>query len=184
MLEAGPTESFVRLEEVSAGETPGVPFLFLDSSGTGPNWAPNIITADNAIPGSTRSARMSWRTEQSGRGEFKNMGLGQSPNLIQLGTYASGNPFKFRDLTYTAPPHGGSWYAGPHRLEVPTPVDAQFQEWRCARTGTYGTQTPPVWKGLNRSRATSQSLASYALDHTVAATTAFAARATAGTATR
>jgi hypothetical protein len=173
MLEAGPTESFVRLEEVSAGETPGVPFLFLDSSGTGPNWAPNIITADNAIPWLNSVSSYVLANGTKWTGEFKNMGLGQSPHLIQLGTYASGNPFKFRDLTYTAPPHGGSWYAGPHRLEVPTPVDAQFQEWRCAQTGTYGTQTPPVWKGVNPIQATSQSLASYALDHTVAATTAY-----------
>ena len=70
-----------------------------------------------------------------------------------------------RDPKYTAPPSMYPWYAGAHALEVRSPADGQFSEWRCVQSGTYGTSTPPVWLGLDPFNITPNGLAAYVLNH-------------------
>jgi len=70
-----------------------------------------------------------------------------------------------RDTRYTAPPRIFSWYSGAHVLDVRSPVDGQFTEWRCVGSGGYGTASPPAWYGLNPLSVTQNGLASYLMNH-------------------
>jgi len=70
-----------------------------------------------------------------------------------------------RDTHFIAPPRSLSWYSGAHVLEVRSPADGQFTDWRCATSGTYGTPAPPAWVGLNSLSLTPHGLAAYVLDH-------------------
>jgi hypothetical protein len=81
---------------------------------------------------------------------------GQVPHLAATGAKP---PLRFINTTYPAPPHGGNWLAGPHRLIPPLPADGQYTEWRCSKSGTYGTLILLQWVGLNAIQATPQSLA-------------------------
>jgi hypothetical protein len=171
--EAAPVGACLRLEDVSASQTPNVPFLVLDSTGTASGWPPNIAVADNVSPGGSISPVYVQSNGTKWTGQFKNMGLGQTPHLLGLETYAIGQPFKFVDTTYPAPPHAGTWYPGAHYLQAPTWVDGQYGEWRCIAKGTYGTPAPPKWAGLNPLQSMPSALAVTAFDHTVVATTAF-----------
>ncbi len=73
-----------------------------------------------------------------------------------------------RDPKFTAPPNTFAWYAGSHVLEVRSPADGQFTEWRCVRGGTYGTSTPPVWLGLDPLTVSPNGLAAYVLNNAYA----------------
>jgi hypothetical protein len=173
MTEAGPNGACLRIEDVYAGQTPGVPFIIADSTGSGRGWPPNTIEADNASPGENISPFYLQSNGTAWTGRFTNMGIGQTPHLNSLETFAKGTPFQFVATTYPAPPHVGTWYPGAHSLQVLTWVDGQYGEWRCIAKGTYGTATPPRWAGLNPLQSTPQALAATAFDHTVIATTAF-----------
>jgi hypothetical protein len=54
-----------------------------------------------------------------------------------------------RDTKFSGPPNQYGWYNGTHVLEVRSPVDGQPTEYRCVRSGIYGTSNPPHWCGLN-----------------------------------
>ena len=69
-----------------------------------------------------------------------------------------------RDTKNTAPPRQYLWYSGAHVLEVRSPADGQFAEWRCMATGAYGTPTPPQWVGINPLQLTANGLAGYVLN--------------------
>jgi hypothetical protein len=171
MFEADLGGSYVHLQNVAAGNAPGVPFVVLESFNSPPNFPSNVLESSNS---SSQLGSAFVQTNGSAwSGTFTansaGPGCGQAPHLIATGARP---PLRFNDSTYPAPPHGGSWYAGPHRLTVPMPADGQYTEWRCVKTGTYGTATPPQWAGLNALQASPQSLASYAMDHTVIAMTA------------
>jgi hypothetical protein len=172
MCEADLTGGYVSLRGVNAGAAPGVPFLILDSGSASQNWPSNVIDVANS--GSQLGTAFVQTNGAYWSGTFSATDTspvnGQLPHLAATGAKP---PLRFNDNTYPAPPHGGSWYAGPHRLTVPIPADGQYTEWRCSKTGTYGTSTPPLWVGLNAIQATPQSLATYAMDHTVLATTAY-----------
>ena len=70
-----------------------------------------------------------------------------------------------REPRFTAPPRQYPWYSGAHILEVRSPVDWQFTEWRCAGSGTYGTSNPPKWVGLHAMKVTQNGVAGYLLNH-------------------
>lgn len=69
-----------------------------------------------------------------------------------------------RETAFVAPPRDSGWYAGAHVLEVRSPADGQYAEWRCVGTGQYGTPTPPAWAGLNPVPASPSGLAAYVSD--------------------
>lgn len=69
-----------------------------------------------------------------------------------------------RDVKYTAPPNTFAWYAGSHALEVRSPADGQFTEWRCVGSGSCGTNNPPTWLGLAPLNVRPTGLAAYALN--------------------
>ena len=70
-----------------------------------------------------------------------------------------------RDTKYVAPPRINSWYNGAHVMEVRSPADGQYTEWRCVGSGTYGTLNPPVWLGLSPLNISTNGLAAYVLNH-------------------
>jgi hypothetical protein len=98
-------------------------------------------------------------------GEIKNVFFANQPPINHRQTYGNGCNVVIRDVTRKAPPRSFGWYPGAHVLEVRSPADAQFAEWRCLASGTYGTPTPPQWVGVNPLCLTSSSLASYVLNH-------------------
>jgi hypothetical protein len=172
MCEADLTGCYLGLNSVEGAEAGFAPFLMLDSGSNARNLPSNVINIVNS--GSMLGSTFVQTNGSAWSGTFNNTDTssnnGQVPHLIASGARP---PLRFNDSTYPAPPHGGTWYAGPHRLSVPNPGDGQYTEWRCSKAGTYGTTTPPQWVGLNAIQASPQSLASYAMDHTVLATSAF-----------
>ncbi len=88
-----------------------------------------------------------------------------------------GNPFLHRqkwgtksnvvlnDVKFTAPPCTFSWYVGAHVLDVRSPVDGQYTQWRCVGSGTYGTSNPPTWLGLHPFGISPNGMAAYVLNN-------------------
>lgn len=98
-------------------------------------------------------------------GEVKNVFFAGQPPINHRQTYGTGCNVVIRETTRKAPPRSSAWYPGAHILEVRSPADGQFAEWRCLASGTYGTSTPPQWVGINPLFITTSSLASYVLSH-------------------
>ena len=98
-------------------------------------------------------------------GEVKNIFLANQPPVNHRQTYGSACNVVIRDTTRKAPPRTFGWYPGAHVLEVRSPANGQFAEWRCVASGAYGTPTPPQWVGINPLALNSSSLATYMLNH-------------------
>ena len=96
-------------------------------------------------------------------GEVKGVALG-GPPFYHRQLWGSKTNVIVRDTKYTAPPRQFFWYSGAHVLEVRSPADGQFAEWRCVVSGTYGTPSPPSWVGLNPLSVTTNGLAAYVLN--------------------
>ena len=93
------------------------------------------------------------------------MALG-GPQFNHRQKWGTNTNILIRDTKYVAPPRTFLWYNGAHALEVRSPVDNQFSEWRCVATGTYGTPTPPQWVGLNPLCLTTNGMAAYIMEQT------------------
>jgi hypothetical protein len=97
-------------------------------------------------------------------GEVKGIAL-SGPQFNHRQVFGKNTNIIIRDQKFIAPPRTFSWYNGAHALEVRTPVDNQYSEWRCVASGAYGTSTPPQWVGLNPLCLTATGLAAYILSH-------------------
>ena len=97
-------------------------------------------------------------------GDVKGVAL-NGPPINHRGKWGTTTHVAIRDTKFTAPPRQFLWYSGAHVLEVRSPADGQFAEWRCLATGTYGTPTPPQWVGINPLQLTPNGLAAYVLNH-------------------
>ena len=75
-------------------------------------------------------------------GEVRGVALG-GPQFNHRQKWGTKTNVVIRDTKYVAPPRQYLWYTGAHVLEVRSPADGQFAEWRCMATGTYGTPNPP-----------------------------------------
>jgi Pectate lyase superfamily protein len=89
----------------------------------------------------------------------------QGTRFVDQGTWGSNANVLVHETLFVAPPRTLYWYRGAHVLEVRSPAEGQYAEWRCTATGEYGTSTPPVWAGLNPVCGSSNSLAAYVLNH-------------------
>ena len=87
------------------------------------------------------------------------------PPFIHRGKWGTKSSVVIRDTKFTGTPRAFPWYSGAHVLEVRSPADGQFAEWRCVTTGAYGTSKPPVWYGMNPINATPSGMAAYVLNH-------------------
>lgn len=99
------------------------------------------------------------------QGEVRGLANANTTPLNHRQKWGSNTGVIVRDTKYAAPPRSRSWYSGAHVLEVRSPVDGQFVEWRCVGSGTYGTATPPLWVGLNPISGSANGLAAYVLHH-------------------
>jgi hypothetical protein len=98
------------------------------------------------------------------QGEVRGLGsIGPPFNHRQK--YGTKTGIVIRETKFVAPPRRYTWYDGAHALEVRSPSDGQFAEWRCVATGTYGTPNPPLWAGLNPLSASPNALACYVQNH-------------------
>jgi hypothetical protein len=70
-----------------------------------------------------------------------------------------------RSNFYRVPPRGGKWDAYCHILEMQFPAPGCFSILKCMRTGTYGTDTPPLWDGSDVVDAGSNSIGGYLTDN-------------------
>ena len=96
-------------------------------------------------------------------GEVKGVAL-IGPPFYHRQLWGSKTNLIVRDTKYVAPPRQYLWYRGAHVLDVCSPVDGQFTQWRCVATGTYGTSNPPTWVGLNPLPVTTNGVAAYMLN--------------------
>jgi hypothetical protein len=97
-------------------------------------------------------------------GEVSGVAL-TGPPINHRRTFGTTTRVVIREIKYVAPPRVFLWYYGAHVLEVRSPADGQFSEWRCVGTGSYGTSNPPAWLGLNPLVISSNGLAAYVLNH-------------------
>jgi hypothetical protein len=97
-------------------------------------------------------------------GEAKGVAL-NGPQFNHEQKWGTTTSIVIRDTKYVAPPRQYLWYSGAHLLEVRSPVDGQYSEWRCIVTGCYGTSTPPTWLGLNALNLAPNGLAAYVTNH-------------------
>ena len=97
-------------------------------------------------------------------GEMTGVAL-QGPQFNHRKKWGVNTGILIQDTKYVAPPRTFSWYAGAHALQVRSPADGQFSEWRCTSAGAYGTATPPKWFGLNPINITNNGIATYILNH-------------------
>ena len=97
-------------------------------------------------------------------GEVRGVALG-GPQFNHRQKYGTNTNIIIRDTKYVAPPRKYPWYAGAHALEVRSPADGQFSEWRCVASGSYGTANPPKWIGLNPLSLSTNGLAAYILNY-------------------
>ena len=82
------------------------------------------------------------------RGEVIADNTPQRPNWVQNLTTSGEGGVVARHDYYTGPPRDGTWGQNANVLNVPNPHAAQFTQWRCTATGSYGTAAPPVWYGM------------------------------------
>jgi hypothetical protein len=97
-------------------------------------------------------------------GEVRGVAL-TGPQIYHRQKWGTAANVLIRDTKYVAPPRAYLWYSGAHALEVRSPADGQFREWRCLATGQYGTPNPPSWAGLTPLSASPNALAAYVLNH-------------------
>jgi hypothetical protein len=97
-------------------------------------------------------------------GEVKSLALGGTP-LVHQQRWGTNTNIAIHAYTFVAPPRTASWYNGAHILEVRSPANGQYAEWRCAGSGTYGSPTPPTWVGVNPISVSQNGLAAYLLNH-------------------
>lgn len=97
-------------------------------------------------------------------GEMKGVAL-VGPEFNHRKKWGSATNVIVRDTKYVAPPRIYPWYSGAHVLEVRSPADGQFSEWRCVGSGSYGTANPPSWYGMNPFTVSQNGLAAYLLNH-------------------
>ena len=97
-------------------------------------------------------------------GEVKGVGL-VGPQFNHRQKWGSNTNVVIRDTKYVGSPRTFLWYNGAHSLDVRSPADGQYGNWRCVRTGTYGTPTPPLWFGSNTISIAPNGLAGYVLNH-------------------
>jgi hypothetical protein len=95
-------------------------------------------------------------------GEVRGVAL-NGPQFNHRQVFGKNTNVVIRDTKYIGPPRQYLWYNGAHALEVRSPADGQFSQWRCVATGTYGTPTPPTWLGLNPISVSPNGLAAYAI---------------------
>jgi hypothetical protein len=87
------------------------------------------------------------------------------PQFVHRGTWGPKTSVVVRDTKFTGTPREFGWYSGAHVLDVRSPADGQFSEWRCVTTGAYGTPKPPAWYGMNPINASPNGMAAYVLNH-------------------
>ncbi|GAC1463639.1 MAG: hypothetical protein NVSMB9_01310 [Isosphaeraceae bacterium] len=97
-------------------------------------------------------------------GEIKNIAL-NGTRTIHRQKWGTKTNIVMRETKFIAPPRSRFWYPGAHALEVRSPADGQYTEWRCTAAGTYGTAGPPEWAGLNPISVMKNGIAVYVLNH-------------------
>jgi hypothetical protein len=96
-------------------------------------------------------------------GEVRGVSLGGT-RLYHRQKWGTNTNLAIYEPKYVAPPRELSWYNGAPILQVRSPAESQYSEWRCLATGTYGTPTPPTWVGLTPISAYKNGLAAYVLN--------------------
>lgn len=97
-------------------------------------------------------------------GEVKSLSL-TGARFHHRRKWATNTNVVVRETKYVAPPRLFPWYNGAHVLEVRSPADGQYTEWRCVGTGAYGTPNPPAWAGINPLSVSRCGVAGYVLNH-------------------
>ena len=70
-----------------------------------------------------------------------------------------------RSSDYMLPPRGGKWDANCHKLEMQFPAPGCYSVLRCFRSGTYGTNTPPLWNGSDIIDTGDNNIGGYIVDN-------------------
>ena len=66
-------------------------------------------------------------------GEVKGLAL-SGTLLVHQQRWGTNTNIVIHSLKFVAPPRTASWYDGAHILEVRSPADGQYAEWRCGAT--------------------------------------------------
>jgi hypothetical protein len=160
-----PATSLV-LKDINLGTVgPLAPLVMLkDTWGNNPQVRPGWLSVDNLqVQSDTYLAAVD--VDGPGwHGEVVGVAL-TGPQFNHRQRWGSTTGIVIRDTKYVGPPRRYLWYYGAHVLEVRSPADGQFIQWRCVATGTYGTPNPPLWLGLNPLTISSNGLAGYVLNH-------------------
>ena len=153
----------LRLEDVYLGSIGNVPLVMLKE--VDPSFPKSTLIVDN-LQAYTDQFRAAIDVDgPNWYGEVKNLvGIGEAPRIAERASFGAACNVVIRETRYKAPPRSHLWYAGAHILEVRSPADGQYTEWRCAATGTCGTTSPPLWVGLNPVSSGPAAIAGYILN--------------------
>jgi hypothetical protein len=157
----------LRLTDIflgTVGKTASVIMLRDGNSSLNPAFIPCWLAVDNVTAWDTSFVALVDVDGPLWHGEVKGGDL-RATRFIHRGTWGSTSNVVVRETGFIAPPRTLYWYKGAHVLEVRSPAEGQFAEWRCTATGMYGTPTPPSWAGLNPVTSASNFLACYVLNH-------------------
>jgi hypothetical protein len=152
----------LRLKDINFGtigrDTPMV--MLRQTSAYDP---PSVFSLDNLTLIGDEYAALVQVEGQSWRGEVSTVTM--DPVYPQVLNMGAGRGVVSRDNRLTGPPRSTRWTAGAHVLDVMSPVDGQFSQWRCPASGEYGTPTPPTWQGFEPLDAGANGLAAYVQGH-------------------
>jgi hypothetical protein len=154
----------LRLEDIYLGTIGSVPLIMLRE--IDPAFTKATLIVENLQTYTDTFKAVLDVDGPSWSGEIKRLGgIREAPRIDFHPTLGPECHVVIREHHYKAPPRTNQWVVGAHILDVPSPVDGQFTEWRCISTGIFGTAVPPEWSGINPVASKNTKLAAYVLNH-------------------
>src|SRR5262249_16957494 len=137
----GTPATSLELSNIFFGTVGKPPLVTLnDKSLENPGWHKAWLSIDNLTAWDNRYLAVIDVNGPLWSGELKGVGLsGQRLNHRQK--FGNTTRVLIHELGFIGPPRELYWYMGAHALDVRSPVEGQYAEWRCVATGKYGTST-------------------------------------------